>query len=127
MEKTLCYEVIFREQGFLYDEGFIIVEIKDGRLKNIEGMLTVDYIKSSIRDGIVTLGIYSLENNSLDEIYSFKEREDNIEFPIFLCEEYEGIFYEFQTCFDIKNKYKENKQELQKIKRKYYNVFKSER
>lgn len=63
MIKTLYYNVVCREYGQMYNEGFILVDIEDGVLKNIEGLLTLDYIVFYIKDKVIDIKYYSLNEN----------------------------------------------------------------
>lgn len=61
--ETLYYDIIFRQFGNLYNEGFIIVYLEGGRIENIEGVLTSDYIKSEKSDKGVKISYYELNCN----------------------------------------------------------------
>lgn len=51
MKETLYYKVVLRaEDIFSYNDGFIVIEVEDGNIINLEGIFTTDFVKSNIRE-----------------------------------------------------------------------------
>lgn len=97
--KTLCYKSIFRCKGWLYNEGFVIVEIDNGELKSLEGMLTNDYLEGKIENEKLRISIFTLDNKGkYKEEFIFLIALEVIQFPFSIHKkdkdgnEYEMIF-----------------------------------
>lgn len=135
--ETLYYDVILREYGYLYtddreagiyNEGFLIIQREGERIKNIEGVLTCDYIKSERSREYVRILYYVLNysNSKLVKQCDIFIKED-YELPINLQIEFPDIEVEIitrrkVTNLAIKEKYNERLAEFKKN-----NVFEKER
>ena len=135
--ETLYYDVILREYGYLYtddreagiyNEGFLIIQREGERIKNIEGVLTCDYIKSERSREYVRILYYVLNysNSKLVKQCDIFIKED-YELPINLQIEFPDIEVEIitrrkVTNLAIKEKYNQRLAEFKKN-----NVFEKER
>lgn len=135
--ETLYYDVILREYGYLYtddreagiyNEGFLIIQREGERIKNIEGVLTCDYIKSEKSLEYVRILYYVLNysNSKLVKQCDIFIKED-YELPINLQIEFPDIEVEIitrrkVTNLAIKEKYNQRLAEFKKN-----NVFEKER
>lgn len=123
--KILYYDIIFRECGYLYNEGFLVVEVKDNRIENIEAVLTCDYIKSEIFDDYIQLDYYGLDDSykKLSKNYQIIIPREYFEVPINIQVENNGFVIEILTKRKVSNPniIKQYNQELKKFKKS--NVF----
>lgn len=92
--KTLCYKLVFCYEGLIYNDGFIIIEIGDDeKIKNMEGLLTEEYLGSKITGDRIVISIFS-ENDKgkLEEFFMV-----------------DGDFEEFELPMNIKLRDQENR------------------
>lgn len=141
--KTLCYELIFKHNGWMYNEGFLIIKIGEkNKILEAEGLLTSDYLKITIGEADFNIEIYSLydlemksefedekeiillENTKKPMILTFKSTVplDELEFPFYFKFEVSGTddFLELKTTNFIKN-FKEKEEDLKKFKQNVLN------
>lgn len=139
--KTLCYKIAFRSEGWIYNEGNIIIEIDDNNnAVNLEGVLTCDYIKSVITDSEFIIQFYSydeycepidrdddeiilLENSRLPMILYLELAIPikEVEFPLNRKFNFEdGGHCEIETLYDYSNGYQLEKEQLEVFKHKVF-------
>ena len=85
MKKALYYDIELEEFGKMYNNGFIIAEIEDGRVTNVEGVITCDFLKAEInKDNGITFEYYTLKYNvqPLEEEFEFYIKQEDLELPI---------------------------------------------
>ena len=84
MKKTLYYNIIFRELGCMYNEGFIIINLSDERIISMEGILTYDYIKVEMEGNNFVIKYYISDefSQTLTLEHVFIIQKDNLELPL---------------------------------------------
>lgn len=82
--KTYCYELIYRWIGYLYNDGFVVVEIEDdGRIHSIEGLLGIDYLNTKIVNNKIDFFVYEYDYKTRKYIKDFNGvvRINSLELP----------------------------------------------
>lgn len=88
------------------NNGFLIVELKKGKIEGIEGLLTRDYIYADVEDDGIILHYYELgfDNDyssvGLDELFTC-ELELNEEIPLNFEIETETMLIRFETTIKV--------------------------
>ena len=126
--KTLCYKLVFWWEGLIYNDGFIVVEIgDDAKLKNVEGLLTDDYVGTRITEDRIELTIYSRNDSGKLEQFFFLEgniHEFELPLEINLKDEF-GQMMKLMTKKKITDNIKKKKAMIKRFKEN--NVFEKER
>ena len=126
--KTLCYKLVFWWEGLIYNDGFIVVEIgDDAKLKNVEGLLTDDYVGTRITEDRIELTIYSRNDRGKLEQFFFLEgniHEFELPLEINLKDEF-GQMMKLMTKKKITDNIKKKKAMIKRFKEN--NVFEKER
>ena len=124
--KTLYYDIIFRHCEYSYNEGFIILKLEEGRIKDIEGVLTCDYIKSEISDEEVKICYYEFDSEcwNLVEKFQIYIKQEYFELPMNLQITDGNHVVEIMTKCKVTNpNIKEKYNKILIDLKKNYNVF----
>lgn len=80
---TLCYKVIYRELGRVYNEGFVIAQIEGGKIAKLEGILTIDYLNAQIFEDYINIQIFKLcKADALGKFLEIPMAIEDFELPI---------------------------------------------
>ena len=125
--KTLCYKFVFCLKGLLYNDGFIIAEIEDGSIKNIEGLLTDEYVEGKVVGDKIEIIIYSRNSKGkLEETHNVKVKLTKFKLPLYIRTiEDKNQIIELKTGEKITGHTRELKRSIKNFKDN--NVFEKER
>lgn len=130
MQKTLYYDIIFREVGWMYNEGFLIVNLDGERIISMEGVLTCDYIKAKMEKDNLIIKYYALDDyfQTLVEEFKIQICYENLEIPLNIrVSNYNETTIEIKTTRKISNNEIKKKYDERLKKFKENNVFQEER
>lgn len=105
--KTLVYKTVFCCKGHFYNDGFIVAQINDdGKLRNMEGILTDDYLKAEVieKEQIIKITIYfkNYESGNMEEFITIDVNDEEFELPICLnVKNVENLFFELRIVEKI--------------------------